>query len=270
MNDHLSWKHSERVYIIFWVDFLNQGYSGGFMDPFYQNLPQVYKTIEDKFNGWREEFVTLNPDLKESIYRSFSTVIKFTGQERVIHGQNNQASRTTINIGNGYLLKFWADFCKGGIFAHSKGISVTSAHIEEDNEYLLRKYGFTRENGFWVPKHRVIGLSLEDNKVKVNPAGKGFTITEDASENGAYQVKDIVPEMFQQLQNGKEFEQSYQRHMFWLGWLYHHPEIHVSIRRHGTPENPRKAISRMLLARIKDNTGEIFIGDLDNLVFDKA
>lgn len=239
------------------------------MDPFYQNLPQVYQTIEDKFNGWR------NPNPTKIEERVMKTNTPINISEKVYDYQKIklQSSRLALNLGEGYLLKCWCDrwvdnTCRVKILCPQ--ISNRSAHIEEINESTLKKYGFTRENGFWVPKHKVVGLQLENGKIKVNPSGRGFTLTEDASENGTYQVKDIQPEMFQELQNGKEFEQSYQRHMFWLGWLYHHPEIYVSIRRHGTPENPREAISRMLLARIKDNAGEIFIGDLDNLVFDKA
>ena len=238
------------------------------MDSFYQNLPQVYQTIEDKFNGWREKFpeqvFDLGPIPLTPILLDQETSAFWFGKIK---------SRPFLGLANGYGLKFRAFVIKSKPtpIEFSGNIEGTLAHhIEEDNESMLRKYGFTRENGFWVPKHRVIGLELVEGKIKVNPQGRGFTLTEDASENGTYQVKDIIPEMFQQLQNGEEFEQSYQRHLFWLGWLYHHPEIHVSIRRHGTLENPKEAISRMLLARIKDNVGEIFIGDLDNLVFDKA
>ena len=149
-------------------------------------------------------------------------------------------------------------------------MSRLQAKQEETNVELLREYGFTKQNGFLVPDHKIVGLRIENNQIKIDPKGIGLTIADDLSGNGTYLVSDISEVLIDDLDNAEEFTTNYQRHIEALLSFYHHPEIIGSINRHSPPENPLNSIKRMLLARVKDKVGEIAIGDLDNIFFEKV
>ena len=116
----------------------------------------------------------------------------------------------------------------------------------------------------------MIGLCFDKRgEISVDKTSYGIVIAEDVSENGSYQVTDVMAHHFICLKNSSELLQTYKTHIERLLEIYNDPRIKPSIHRHGKPEDPMPALSRMLLIRIKDNTGELVIGDLDNIVFDK-
>jgi len=231
----------------------------------------TYQRIEDLLNGFREKipaFRELPPFCqKQSTPIVLPEDYEFTISDRFVAYFN---SRTTYSLGDGLAIKVLPQGNKKYAFINVRfGRSCQQGKQEEDNVRVLRKYGFTEENGFVVPDHRVVGIKIEDDKVKVDPMGIGITIVPDLSENGLYQVCDVDEELVESLVNQEEFSASYERHMAALLNLYHNPAIFSTINRHGIPKDPTEPISRMLLAVVKDNVGKVVIGDLDNIVFDE-
>ncbi|MBI2572365.1 hypothetical protein HYV86_00740 [Candidatus Woesearchaeota archaeon] len=192
--------------------------------------------------------------------------------------EGNDNSRAIVFLDDGYAVKmrprgqidgrFHTVFCSPNQFRLTKPDHV--GFQEETNAGLLKKYGFTLENGFYLPEHRVIGLEINDGKIQVNENGVGFSITDDISEEGKYEVSDVKPYFFLGLDNGKELFESYEKHVNALLDFYRKPNIASSINRHGSVINPIRPLSRMLLVRTYQNRGEIFIGDLDNILFEEA
>ena len=75
----------------------------------------------------------------------------------------------------------------GSRFFYNLPGNILHNGYEEHNVTVLREHGFT------VPEHQVFGVVLEEGVVKVNLGKEGWTITEDLSEGGVYQVSDIMP-----------------------------------------------------------------------------
>ncbi len=235
------------------------------MDTFYTDLNKAYEAIEIKFNQFRNNY-------NKELVKQHITPIEVSREwlpapeeRNIIRGN----SRTTINLNNGYVIKVRPERNKELDYIDLITMqSEVAAFQEETNVITLRNNGFTKENGFYIPNHKVIGLKNIEGVIKIDREGSGLTICEDASENGKYLIRDIEPILFYQLDNKEEFLYEYQRHLNALLQLYHNPQINATIRRHGKPDNPIEPISKMLLSKVKDNKGQIIIGDLDNIMFE--
>jgi hypothetical protein len=238
------------------------------MNNFHTNLNNAYEAIETKFNQFRNNYAKKHTEELSNKITPVEVPKEWLPRpaERVfIHGN----SRATINLNNGYVVKVRPERNKEiDYIEFITKLSQVAAFQEETNVVTLRENGFTKENGFYVPNHKVIGLQNIEGIIKIDTEGKGLTISEDISENGKYLVKDIDPIMFYQLDNKEEFLSEYKRHLDALLQLYYNPNIYATINRHGKPNNPLEPISRMLLSKIKDNKGQIIIGDLDNIMFE--
>ena len=216
---------------------------------FYQNLKQTYRKIEEIFTKYREEHKDKLPSSSPNI-----TPVVVPDNWQYVDGR---LSRATLVLGEGYAVKFTPhDVDKESGLGHIVLKMITSSFIERyenHNVYVMRKSGFKSENGLYVPEHVPFGLELGGEKLKVNKMGCGFTLTEDLTEDGQYEVTDITPKHISELDNAQEFAESYFFHMNALLELFQNLEITASIRRHGTPKNPLPLLSRMLLAKIGDN-----------------
>jgi hypothetical protein len=222
---------------------------------FYSKLDDAYVTAAKLFSSFREEF-------KGVIKQGFTPVNipPSIGSSRVI-----------LPLGDGLLIKFKPYYHEGVTYAQINcGVALEEDLLEEHNGKLLREFGINEQNGFKVIDNKVVGLRLEVSLVQMNPSNKGFTITEDLTEGSKYRVDDIVPTDFFELTNRRQFLNEYQRHLSALLSLYHDPRIVATVNRHGTNDKPLEAISRMLLKKVRNNIGEIVIGDLDNIVFEEA
>jgi len=147
---------------------------------------------------------------------------------------------------------------------------VKLKRFEESNVDVLDNYGFTREKGFIVPRHKVVGIKSKDGEIYVDRNGKGLTISEDVSEDGKYNIGDIEPLHFGTLSNRLDFAESYRIHMDGLLELCSDSSVTPKIHDHSDPEipdDPKRPISKMPLLRQRDNIGKIVIGDLDHLEF---
>jgi|SRR3989344_3415866 len=244
-------------------------------DQFNANLERAYRLLEDRFNSYRTpenlEFCRRKSDYwDDELLTPIPVAQSFDG---------NPNQRITINLSNGYVIKTKPRGQIGGRTFHYVVCNPNDLRTEdrnqpdfqeEKNATILRQTGFTKERGFYVPDHRVIGLTIENGKIRVNPNGIDFTLAEDVSEDGTYKLDDVKPYHFVTLDNAGDFLDDYKRHIDALLGLYHNPKIRATIKRHGRPSNPVEPISRMLLARTKDNVGEIVIGDLDNILFEET
>ena len=242
--------------------------------PTYKNFQDSYKTIVDKFNSFRTPenlaFCSRDNLWDEDILTPVPISAAFT-----LEGNDKQ--RAIVFLDNGYAVKmrprgqiegsFHTVFCSPNQFRLKKPKHV--GFQEEANAKLLRKYGFTSQQGYYLPEHQVIGLEIEDGGIRVNENGVGFSITDDISEGGKYKVSDVKPYFFLALDNGIALFESYKRHVEALLDFYNNPHIVASINRHGEVTNPIRPLSSMLLVRTFQNTGEIFIGDLDNILFEE-
>lgn len=182
------------------------------------------------------------------------------------------AKRAVVRIGKGHLAKVVVrnrvtnlrlDHPCYGILPRT----IIPNRFEERNVKVLRSRGFTRENGFFVPEHKVVGVHLVDGAAKVDSDGEGWVIVEDASENGAYNVSDIEPYHFAILDNRAEVFESYIYHVNELLSLCRDTSLKVGFHKHGRAEEPVEPLSRMLLLKERDGMGDIVIGDLDILEF---
>ncbi len=235
------------------------------MESFHARLDTAYKTIETIFNQFRANYGSEIPNpfspvevpenwLPAPADRNFSRV----------------NPRATLKLGEGYVVKLRPQRGRGLDYIDlNPSMSRVQAIQEETNVRTLMNNGFTKENGFYVPYHKVIGINIVDGLIKVDESGFGLTISEDVSEDGKYLVTDINPLFFYNLDNRDEFLSDYRRHIDALLDLYHNPRINATINRHWKPSNPSEPISRMLLGKIQDKKGKIVIGDLDNILFEE-
>ncbi|MBT5023174.1 hypothetical protein HOK51_01025 [Candidatus Woesearchaeota archaeon] len=250
------------------------------MIPFYQNMGAAYKQIEDMFNEFRVEH---KGKFRPKFIKTATPVILPIGWTYTKNpDQSNKsetsdyaykATRTTVILRNNYAVKFTPII--GGennlnYIQLNRIASKFTTKFEDHNVHIMRKFGFKSKNGLYVPEHVNFGIELDkkSDKLKIDKLGWGFTLTEDLTENNTYEVTDIIPKHFSTLDNKKEFMDTYVHHMDALLNLFQNPEIHPSIRRHGTPKNPLPILSRMLFVKVKENKGKVVIGDLDNLIFD--
>lgn len=239
---------------------------------FREGLGEAYQRLELKLNQWGKEYgfdqATLDHILEVTPVRVSENWIP---SPILRAGKRAKDPRAVINVGEGYVFKTNPSSGKIYEYVHLEGLVGNSDlhFLDEMNMRFLWRCGLTRKNGFVIPYHKTIGLKRdEENLVTVNPKGHGHLIVEDMSDDGKYDVTDIVPWHFVGLNNAKEFYESYQKHMRLLVSLAENPSVDINHNRHGSPDNLFESFNRMLLARIKDNRGEIIIGDLDNLVFD--
>ncbi len=233
-----------------------------------------YASLEAKFNSFRTPENLAYCATSDWWDSEFLTPVPITGVFKV---DGSSTQRVVVYLPDGYAVKmrpkgqldgkFHCIFCSPNEFRIKKPDHV--GFQEEGNSELLKRYGFSSEHGFYLPKHKVIGLEIEDNLVKVNPSGVGFSITDDISEDGKYEVTDVKSYFFLGLDNKVELFESYKGHVAALLDFYHNPHISSSIKRHGNVLNPIQPLSRMLLVRTFDNKGEIVIADLDNILFEE-
>jgi len=245
---------------------------------FHENLGQAFAEVERFFNQCREGKSPMRLKWLESCGATPIDVSQDYSIERNERDERDERevhiirphSRVVLNLGEGYAAKVRPFGIRNAHHVKFKQFQNRTQHyIEEDNVRILRKYGFTEENGFVVPEHKVVGIHLVNSVIKVNPQGYGVTVTEDISQDGFYGVVDFSEKLFRELQNGQALETEYERHIQALLDLYYNPKINASVNRHGPPDNPQESIERTLLVKIKDDQGEFVIGDLDNLVFDE-
>ncbi|HLD15306.1 MAG TPA: hypothetical protein VJB94_01880 [Candidatus Nanoarchaeia archaeon] len=240
------------------------------VETFLENIEEAYKALEDIIDKGSEAVPESSKD------EWFKEWIK---ERMLILKPNRPRSRTWITeripfiLGSGYLVKVKPDVGDEMSFGKCLPLDVidissfTDTRFEEINVQVLLNYGFTRENDFYVPKHKVIGVNRVDGKAKVDPTRYGWTITEDLTENGTYEVSDISPHHFALLKNRQEFAESYKRYITKLLGLFEDPSLDIDVCHHGRPQDPIGAVSRMLFIKEKEGIGEVFIGDLDNLEF---
>lgn len=236
---------------------------------FHRNLEKAYVGIEKELNLYRDRYP--KKDILSYLDQEGASVLELP--ESWSPGplaEHRYFSRVVIPVGEGYVVKIRPLVTKSFCYFVLLPIqNRNQRYIEEESVGVLRKQGFTHEDGFWVPEHKVVGVSLVEGRIKVDPEGYGLTISEDLTENQQYEVVEILPELFPTLENEDSFRSDYQRHIAALTELYANPNIRPTINRHTAPTNPLRAIERMLLARVREDVGEIVIGDLDNLIFDE-
>ena len=240
---------------------------------FYENLGSAYKALEEKLQIDREGamlFLDAHPDTRKK-FEPLLDLIFFVSPPKghSINSREHLAGRIPVNLGNGYLGKFFPEGELSNLFFYNLVGNSLDNRFEEQNMGVLRDHGFTEENGFFVPEHKIVGISIQDRIPKVDQNGHGWAIVEDVSQGGVYEVIDIMPHHFVMLDNRVEFYEAYKRNIWKLFELYNDPTINPSVYRHGTPKNPVETLSKMLLAKVKDNKGEIIVGDLNNVRFDK-
>ena len=242
------------------------------MTNFQANLSTAYRRIEELLSSHREHYRELLEEHPELTNR-LSPIIPPEDWQPSYKGKRRGQlpSRMVLSLGEGYAVKIRVTKGRGITYLNTRLLLNTNQiSIEEDNVKQLRRHGFTKDKGFWVPDHKVVGVNIEDGLINVDEDKYGLTITEDLTEDGEYTVTDIDPTYFSTLENAQEFWDDYLRHMGALLALCYDPAINATINRHERiTGNPIIPIHRTLLARIKDNRGEIVIGDLDNIVFDE-
>ncbi len=244
------------------------------MDYFYENLPRAFAEAERIFNQFREGFVDKEL-LVELTSRGNTPVVVPNGYQPQKPfwdlGLIRSNSRIAINLNNGYVMKVRP--CQGDNFYYTPFRFIQNRNqdnMEEDNVRTLRKYGFTTENGYLVPEHKVVGIHLDNDVIKVDTNGFGVTITEDLSDVGNCDVVEFEPQLLTTLQNGETLSANYQRHIQALFDLYNNPKIIATINRHAEPWDIKSSIDKMLLVVIKEDKGKLAIADLDNLIFDEV
>lgn len=238
------------------------------------NIEVAYKALEKRLQKDREEaisFLDTRPRLKRNFERSLNRLVFVNHLEDrpMIDPRKDLAGRVPISLGNGYIAKFVPTEELANVFFYHFVGSTLDNRFEEDNVRVLKECGFTKENGFFVPKHKVIGVSIEKGVLKVDKKGYGWVIAEDVSEGGLYKVTDVMPHHFVMLDNCDEFRAAYERNLRKLLEAYNDPRIDPSVYRHETPIDPILTLSRMLLAKVSNKRGEIIVGDLNNIRFDK-
>lgn len=241
---------------------------------FYGNLDKAYQALEERLKKDRLCALTQikgkMPKVDYELVRKFLVIVCPPKGHGPIDPRTDLAGRVALNLGNGYIAKFEPTEEMNGSFftlASQKGCRDNS--FEEENVRVLREKGFTQENGLYVPEHKVIGVSIVKNEVKLDTSGYGWVITEDISEGGLYTVGDVQPYHLVLLNNRQEFTEIYTRGLEMLGQLIQDPRFNPTVYRHGRPKNPIPALSKMLLSKVKDNVGKIVVGDLNNIRFDR-
>jgi hypothetical protein len=177
--------------------------------------------------------------------------------------------RVPIFLNDGHIAKVSVDGVIMGldkVFYTLQPENILHHKFEEENVKVLRESGFTKEHDFIVPEHKVFGVVLDGEKVRVVPDGDGWVLADDMSVGG-YVVRDIEPHHFSSLAFRDKFLHDYRKHMDKLTTFHVTQHVDITVQRHGRPEDYSQALSRTLLVRIKNNIGEIIIGDLDNLEF---
>ncbi|MFC1682521.1 hypothetical protein ACFL0X_02805 [Nanoarchaeota archaeon] len=245
------------------------------MNPdFHENIGSAYNALEHRLQKDRADaigFLDARPHKKRDYEPMFNSIIFVNPPEGhlPIDPRKHLAGRVPVNLGNGYLAKFVPAEDLSNVFFYHLAGDCPDNRFEEDSVRVLRDYGFTEENGFFVPEHKVVGVSIVDGVPKVDEKRYGWVIVEDVSEGGLYEVTDVMPHHFEMLDNGREFGVAYGRNLRKLLELYNDPTIAPSVYRHGTPKNPVQTLSKMLLTKVRDNKGEIVVGDLNNVRFDR-
>ena len=237
---------------------------------FYKNLSWAYEEIERKFTGYRSE--KRFSEWRKLCETHSSDLPSVVTAIQIMDSQYQKGSRVVVPLGKGLAVKVNITKTRGGFYITSldKDKNFDMHFVEEEMQFRLRNYGFTRKNGFYIPEHKIIGLKIEEDRIKVIPNGHGATIVEDMTEDGKYEVRDIREEDFWNLINREEFAKQYKRNLDALVSMINNPKIKTTIPRHGSIKECPEYLTRMLLAKIKDNVGEIFIGDLDNVCFDEV
>src|SRR3989338_4450602 len=147
------------------------------MSIFHARLDTAYKTIEAKFDQFRANY---EGELSDSI-----TPVQVPEGWLPAPADRNVVRvnpRSTLNLGNGYVVKIIPQRDRRLDYIDLILIvSESQARQEETNVRTLRNNGFIKENGFYIPDHKVIGVKIIDGKIKVDEMGFGLTLCEDAS-----------------------------------------------------------------------------------------
>ena len=240
---------------------------------FLEGIGTAYTVLEARLKSDREEaleFFQKAPSKRPEFGIDYTHFVKPPKGHGFILPRRHLDGRVPISLGNGYLAKFLPEDQIAAIYFTLIENNVVDNRFEEENVRILREAGFTEEEGFLVPDHKVMHVKLEDGVPKVNEELYGWVIVTDLTEDGQYEVTDVMPHHFVTLDNRQEFLEAYERNLKKLQELYVDPRFDVTVYRHASPKNPSLPLSRMLLARVKDNKGEVAIGDLNNLVFDRG
>lgn len=244
---------------------------------FYRGIQTAYRALEkrldeDSLSFARDRVIRYHGITDESVANR--CVFQFEPEERE-RAYRGEKGRYIIRLSEGYVAKILPTT----LFSYKYGTFVqvtiddrhkypnSSRFQEEETLRTFRKYGITQENGFIVPEHKIVGVYQNGANHVVNENGSFVTVTEDLTESEMYKVTDVQPWHFATLRNKKELVGEYDAVFTALLELYNNPAITVSVNRHGTVSDPKPALSRMLFVRIKDDKGQIVIGDLDNLCF---
>ena len=172
------------------------------MNDFNAGLIDTYKAIEILFNSFRKTFPKERYELPDKL------IPIITPSNGVSSQKKYEDSRATLILDNGYALKIRPRRARSFDYIDITPVmSREQAFQEETNVNTLTKYGFTQDRGFTVPEHKVIGLYNHQRNIKVNPNGRGITITEDLTEGGLYTVKGIELSHFKDLENKKSQSQ---------------------------------------------------------------
>jgi hypothetical protein len=231
------------------------------MNLFEELLESSYKLLEDMLNDWRGSYRAWKEDTLTPIMPDRAPLYPPD-----IH---HPYSRIALPLDNGLVAKVVAQRGPDFVFIYVTPQFPRQYSLrEETNMHTFRTHGFTRDNGFIVPWHKVVGLKINRGRVQVDPDSVGITIAEDISISGQYEVSDIFPSDFYRLANRDSFSRDYVRHMDALARLQARPDIKTTYYRHYDERDHAYAMSRMLLKRVKQNTGEIILGDLDCVLFE--
>ena len=239
---------------------------------FEANIREAYRALEERLGEdreWALDYFERRPRKIPRTGLDDTLFIRPPGDHGPIVERRDLNGRVALPLSEGYLAKFFPESQLDSVlFILSPG-NVLDNSFEEENVRVLKEHGFIEEDGFYVPEHKVVHVDLEEDDARINDRLYGWVITEDLSEGGSCQVTDVLPHYFVSLDNRAEFFERYEANLRKLREVYDSPNLSPSVYRHASPKDPNLALSKMLLAKVKDNKGEIIVGDLNNVCFDR-
>ncbi len=190
-----------------------------------------------------------------------------------------QCTRVSFKYGEHYLAKvrgalgfdsLLKQFFFQPVRVERSGSDLTS--FEEESVCSILKSELSNGD-FHILDHVATGIIVKNNAVVIDKSAGNCVITSDES-CGGYIVRELEPYdlLHSQLDNAEELRVSYQKHLnafvSFLRGSYH--DYNISIMRNARPsQNELHAMLKMILLKKKDKRGELFIGDLDNLLIER-